>query len=123
MALMIASGLAANRTLAVMQTQSSGATLADSTSPQVRLPGTIFVSQAGAIYAISGSSVHRLPLPRGGDWTQPRVLPDGSLLVIRRFDAYSDLYHVSAAGRVISQMTSDGQATTNGTLHLDHWIL
>jgi Tol biopolymer transport system component len=122
-ALMIASGLAANRTLAVLQTHTTAASLISTTSPQVRLPGTIYVSQEGSIYAISGSSVRRLALPTGGDWTQPRVLADGSLLVIRRFDAYSDLYHVGASGRVLSRLTSDEQSTTNSTLSLDHWIL
>jgi hypothetical protein len=81
------------------------------------------VSQQRAIYAISGSSVRRLPLPAGGDWTQPRVLADGSLLVIRRFDAYSDLYHVSALGRVLSRLTVDDPSTANRTLQLDHWVL
>lgn len=123
MALMIASGLAANRTLAVLQTHTTAVSLISTTSPQVRLPGRIYVSQEGSIYAISGSSVRRLALPAGGDWTQPRVLADGSLLVIRRFDAYSDLYHVGASGRVQSRMTSDEQSTTNSTLSLDHWIL
>jgi hypothetical protein len=123
MALMIASGLAANRALAVLQTHTNAAALISTTTPQVRLPGTIYVSQEGSIYAISGSKVRRLALPSGGDWTQPRVLPDGSLLVIRRFDAYSDLYRVSASGRVLSRMTSDDPSTTNRTLQLDHWVL
>ena len=121
--LMIASGLSANRALAMLQTHTTAAALINTTSPQVRLQGTIYVSQEGSIYAISGSSVRRLALPSGGDWTQPRVLADGSLLVIRRFDAYSDLYHVAASGRVLTRMTSDDQSTTNGTLSLDHWIL
>jgi Tol biopolymer transport system component len=123
LALMVASGLAANRTLAVLQTHTTAAALIDTTSPQVRLPGTIYVSQQGAIYSISGSTVRRLALPSGGDWTQPRVLGDGSLLVVRRFDEYSDLYHVSASGHVLSQMTSDDQSSTNPTLQLDHWVL
>ena len=89
----------------------------------MRLRGTIFVSQDGAIYAISGSRVRRLPLPAGGAWIQPRALPDGSLVVVRRFDEYSDLYHVSAAGKVIAQMTDNDQATSNKTLQLDHWVL
>ena len=80
-------------------------------------------ARRASIYAISGSTVRRLALPAGGDWTQPRVLPDGSLLVIRRFDAYSDLYHVSAAGRVLSRMTADDASTSNQTLQLDHWVL
>ncbi len=122
-ALMVASGLVANRALAVLQSHPTAAALVSSTSPQVRLPGTIYVSQEGAIYAISGSEVRRLALPSGGDWTQPRVLADGSLLVVRRFDAYSDLYHVSTAGRVLSRMTSDDPATSNQTLQLDHWVL
>jgi len=122
-ALMIASGLVANRTLAVLQTHTIAAALINTTSPQVRLPGTIYVSQEGAIYAISGSSVRRLALPAGGIWTQPRVLADGSLLVIRRFDEYSDLYHVSVTGQVLAQLTSDDESTANQTLQLDHWIL
>jgi Tol biopolymer transport system component len=121
--LMAFSGLAANRALAASQTRGGSASLVNTTSPEVRLPGTIFVSQEGAIYTITGSSVRRLPLPSGGAWMQPRVLPDGTLLVVRRFDAYSDLYHVSAAGHVISQVTADGQSTSNRTLQLNHWIL
>src|ERR1700680_483824 len=122
-ALMLASGLVANRTLAVLQTRTTAAALINTTSPQVSLPGTIYLSQEGSIYAISGSSVRRLALPTGGDWTQPRVLADGSLLVIRRFVAYSDLYHVDASGRVLTRMTSNDSSTTNSTLALDHWIL
>ena len=122
-ALMIVSGLAANRALAVLQTHTTAAALINTTSPQVRLPGTIYVSQEGSIYAISGSSVRRLALPSGGDWTQPRVLR-GRLAAgdpqVRRV-----LRPVSrgASGRVLSRMTSDDQSTTNGTLQLDHWIL
>ena len=122
-ALMILSGLLANRALAVLQTRTTAAALINTTSPQVRLPGTIYVSQDGSIYAISGSKVRKLSLPSGGDWTQPRVLADGSLLVIRRFDEYSDLYHVTSTGRVMSRLTSDDQSTTNATLQLNHWIL
>lgn len=117
------SGFAANRALAALQSHGSSVSLVSATSPQVRLHGTIFVSQDGAIYAINGSGVRRLPLPAGGDWTQPRVLPDGSLLAVRRFDEYSDLYHVSVAGRVLAQMTDNDQATSNRTLQLNHWIL
>jgi hypothetical protein len=120
---MIVSGLLANRALAVLQTHTTAAVLINTTRPQVRLPGTIYVSQEGAIYAITGSKVHELALPSGGDWTQPRVLADGSLLVIRRFDAYSDLYHVTSTGRVLSRLTSDDESTSNETLPLDHWIL
>ena len=69
--LMIASGLSANRALAMLQTHTTAAALI-TTSPQVQLQGTIYVSQEGSIYAISGSSVRRLALPSGGDWTQPR---------------------------------------------------
>src|SRR5579862_6079699 len=122
-ALMLASGLVANRTLAVLQTHATTASLISTTSPQVKLPGTVYVSQENSIYAISGSTVRRLPLPGGGDWSQPRVLPDGSLLVIRRFDEYSDLYHVSAAGKVVSQMTDNDHSSSNKTLQLDHWVI
>lgn len=123
LALMVASGLAANRTLAAWQSHPTTAALVNTTSPQVRLPGTIYVSQEGSIYAISGSSIRRLALPSGGNWTQPRVLADGTLLVIRRFDASSDLYHVSTSGRVLNRLTSNDTSTSNQTIQLDHWIL
>ena len=42
--LMIASGLAANRALATLQTHTTAAALINTTSPQVRLPGTIYVN-------------------------------------------------------------------------------
>jgi Tol biopolymer transport system component len=122
-ALMVASGLAANRALAMLQSRPTTAALVNTTSPQVRLPGTIYVSQEGSIYAISGSSVRRLALPSRGNWTQPRALADGTLLVIRRFDASSDLYRVSAAGRVLMRLTSNDPSTSNQTIQLDHWIL
>ena len=90
----------------------------------MRLPGTIYVSQEGSIYAISGSGVRRLALPSGGDWTQPRVLADGSLLVIRRFDAYSDLYHVTAIRtRAEPDDVERSSRRAIETLQLDHWIL
>jgi hypothetical protein len=122
-AMMALCGFAANRSLAVLQTRTTAGSLVDTTSPQVRLPGTIFVSQDGAIYAIAGSGVRRLPLPAGGEWIQPRALPDGTLLAVRRFNQYSDLYHVTASGRVLSQMSADDQSTSNKTLQLDHWVL
>jgi Tol biopolymer transport system component len=122
-AMMALCGFAANRSLAVLQTRNSAGSLVDATSPQVRLPGTIFVSQNGAIYAIAASGVRRLNLPAGGAWIQPRALPDGTLLAVRRFSQYSDLYHVSAAGRVLSQMTGANQSTSNQTLQLNHWVL
>src|ERR1700730_3112289 len=103
LALMVASGLAANRTLAVLQSHANTAALVNTTSSQVRRPGRIYVSQDGSIYAISGSGIRRLALPSGGNWTQPRVLADGSLLVIRRFDASSDLDHATGSGPGMSR--------------------
>jgi len=122
-AMMALCGFAANRSLAALQTRNNAGSLVDTTRPQVRLPGTIFVSQDGAIYAIAGSSVRRLPLPAGGEWIQPRALPDGTLLAVRRFNQYSDLYHVTSSGRVLSQMTAGNQSSSNKTLQLDHWVL
>jgi Tol biopolymer transport system component len=122
-AMMALCGFAANRSLAALQTRTTAGSLVNTTSPQIRLPGTIFVSQDGAIYAIAGSTVRLLPLPSGGEWIQPRALPDGSLLAVRRFNQYSDLYHVTASGRVLNQMSAGDQSTSNKTLQLDHWVL
>src|SRR5439155_10734207 len=65
----------------------------------LRMPGTLYIAQAGAIYSLSAGRFHQLT-PESG-WTQPSLYPDQSrLLVVRRYHNYSDLYIMSRFGVV-----------------------
>jgi hypothetical protein len=90
--------------------------------PLQRLPGTLYLVQDGTLYRLlRGTFTPLLQSPGGAaGWSQPAVTANGqSLVVVRRDAAYSDLYLVSAAGNVQSQLTHDA----NPTVELNHWAL
>jgi hypothetical protein len=118
--LMVAVGFGVNRWLAAKEGGLTDASASlSATQPVLSMPGTIYVSENGTIYKIAGGSISALPLPRTGSWIQPHLLPDGSLLAVQRFDAYSDIYHVSADGAVLGRLTDDA----NTTLQQNHWAM
>ena len=103
--LMVAAGFGVNRWLSGKDDAASNVgTELSATQPVLAMPGAIYVSENGTIYKISNGSISVLPLPRSGSWMQPHVLSDGSLLVVQRFDAYSDIFHVSSDGKVLAQL-------------------
>jgi hypothetical protein len=116
---MVGVGFGVNRWLAAKGGLSDVSARLSATQPVLAMPGTIYVSENGTIYKIANGSISALPLPPTGSWVQPHVLSDGSLLVVQRFDAYSDIYHVSASGAVLGQLTND----SNSTLQQNHWAM
>ena len=119
-ALMALFGFGVNRWFAIHRSHLTtvATAKASATKPKFSLPGNIYISQGGSLYAINGGSITQLPLPNSGSWEQPAPLPDGSLLVVRRFQHYSDLYHISAGGEILAQLTDNANAKT---LQLNHW--
>jgi Tol biopolymer transport system component len=84
------------------------------------LPGTMYLSQSGAIYSLSAGRFHQLT-PEDG-WTQPALFPDGSsLLAVKRSYAYSDVYVLTRFGQVANQLTSNANQTRNPDTGLNHW--
>jgi Tol biopolymer transport system component len=75
------------------------------------LPGSLYVTQQGALYRLRAGSFTQLQ-PAGG-WTQPAVSRDGSRLVLvkRQFNV-SDLFLMDANGAVQSQVTHNGSTIT-----------
>ncbi|HEX7264964.1 MAG TPA: hypothetical protein VF383_12375 [Candidatus Dormibacteraeota bacterium] len=85
------------------------------------LPGTLYLSQSGAIYSLSVGRFHQLT-PESG-WSQPSLYPDGSnLLAVKKTGYYSDVYVLGRFGQVLRQVTNNQAPARN---HLDttamHW--
>ena len=97
-ALMIASGLAANRTLAVLQTHATTAALISTHEPAGAVAGHDLREPAGLDLRDLRIERAQAGAPAGWRLDAAARPADGSLLVIRRFDAYSDLYHVTRFG-------------------------
>jgi hypothetical protein len=86
----------------------------------IGLPGTLYLSQGGAIYTLSNGRFHQLT-PEDG-WTQPSLYPDGSaLLVVKRSPFFSDVYVMGRFGRISSQLTNNSRAPRNPDTGSDHW--
>jgi Tol biopolymer transport system component len=85
------------------------------TAPAV--PGTLYVSQAGAIYRFRNGTFAQITTESG--WTQPAVSPDGSeLAVVRRYQNWSDLYLMTPNGRVTALLTHD----YSPQMESNHWV-
>ncbi|MEA2628896.1 MAG: hypothetical protein QOJ10_1356, partial [Chloroflexota bacterium] len=60
------------------------------------LPGTLFLTQEGAVFSLSAGRFHQLT-PQGG-WTQLAPYSSGNLLAVKRDPLYSDVYVLSRLG-------------------------
>ena len=95
-------------------------TVASPRPTAVRLPGTLYLAQSGAIYSLSIGRFHQLT-PEDG-WTQPSLYPDGSqLLAVRRNDFYSDVYVLGRFGQVLRQVTNNAAPGRSNDTTLMHW--
>jgi Tol biopolymer transport system component len=123
--LMAGFGFGVNRFIASKQTAigtGQGAAKPTETHPQFTLPGTIYVAQGGALFALHGTNFTQLRGPEG--WMQPSLLPDGSgLLAVKQVaHYYSDLYLLGTDGSIKQQISHNGVSTPNGgDLSGNHW--
>ncbi len=78
-------------------------------TPTFSLPGTIYVSQAGRLYRLRAGQFTDMGLPADrGSWIQPAMATPGTLLVVARAEAYSDVYLIDAAsGAIIKKLTAN----------------
>ena len=127
--LMALFGYAVYRTLGHFSHLASGtgalATAQDPRSerPAIVLPGTIYVTQGGDLYALRNGEF-TLVAPHGdrGLWTQPAPLPDGRLVAVARADDHADVYLLDANGDVLAQLTHDkSPPRRDGSLEDNHW--
>jgi Tol biopolymer transport system component len=80
------------------------------------LPGTIYVTQGGAIYKYQGGRFIQVTSEQG--WTQPAAAPSGDELVaVKRDTNFSDIYLLQRSGRVVAQLTHNRSTTVEA----NHW--
>lgn len=84
-----------------------------------RLPGTLYVSQNGAIYAYSLGRFRQLTGEDG--WTQVSLTPDGNLLAVRRGVFSSDIYILNRFGRQLAQLTNNAAPKRSYDTGDNHW--
>ncbi len=88
----------------------------DAMAALVKLPGSVYVAQGGALYRLARGRFTRLTADDG--WMQPQASPDGSRLVaVKRTGNASDLFLLGVDGQVQAQLTHDGSRT----VELNHW--
>jgi hypothetical protein len=83
------------------------------------LPGTLFLTQSGAIYSLSAGRFHQLT-PQAG-WGQLALYPGNNLLAVKRSLLYSDVYVVSRLGRALRRVTNNTVPANNYDTSARHW--
>jgi hypothetical protein len=93
-------------------------------TPRLTLPGTIYLSQGGDLFALHGTAFTVvLTHSARGSWVQPALLQDGNLLVVSKNDVSSDLYEVRPDGSVVGRLISGaGSKLPDGSLVLNYWV-
>jgi hypothetical protein len=84
------------------------------------LPGTLFMTQSGAIYSFSAGRFHQLT-PVNSGWTQLAPYPGGRLLAVKRLLLYSDVFVLNRLGRVLRQLTHNTAPPRNYDPSVRHW--
>jgi hypothetical protein len=84
------------------------------------LPGTLFLSQSGALYKLTAGRFHQLTAEAG--WGQPSAYPNGQyLLAVKQERAYSDVYILNLYGTVVRQVTGNAAPPRNPDTGANHW--
>jgi hypothetical protein len=121
--LMVVSGIGSYIYLGTRQTHLAAApkepTAAVPSPGAFRLPGTLFLTQSGAIYSLSAGRFHQLT-PAAG-WTQLALYPGADLLAVNRSRLYSDVYILSRFGAVLRRLTNNTPTVRNTDTSARHW--
>jgi len=84
------------------------------------LPGTLYLTQSGAIYSLSSGRFHQLTAEAG--WSEPALAPNGQyMLAIKNGGYWSDVFALDLFGNIANQLTSNRSATGMTDPSLDHW--
>ncbi len=94
-------------------------TAASPRAQALTLPGTLYLTQSGAVYSLSAGRFHQLT-PEAG-WTQPSLYPDGSLLAVRQTPLYSDVYVLNRFGTPLRPLTNNAAPPRNNDTGANHW--
>ncbi len=104
--LMAAFGFGTYTLIGNLRTASTIARVVDplKSKTQVALPGSILLSQNGALYKLQGGSFTQLTPANG--WQQPAVLPNHNIVAVQRHSSYSNIAVLSPTGHLINWLTN-----------------
>lgn len=87
------------------------------------MPGTMFLTQNGAIYSFSAGRFHQLTKAgdNGTGWMQLSLYPGDDLLAVNRQVLYSDVYILDRFGKVLRKITNNNVAAGNADPSARHW--
>jgi hypothetical protein len=85
----------------------------------LRLPGTLYLAQSGAIYSLNTGRFRQLTPEKG--WMQPTLGKQGTLIVVRRYPSYSDLFVMNRFGRGLKRLTTNQAPPRNEDPGANHW--
>ena len=94
-------------------------TAAQPTPRGLMLPGTLFMSQQGALYSLNAGRYRQLTPEQG--WMQPSLMPNGNLLVVKRGTFHSDIYILNQFGRPLQQLTANQAPRRSYDTGDNHW--
>jgi Tol biopolymer transport system component len=119
--LMALFGLGVYHALGLFKTDTTQ-TAAKPTDEQTQfiLPGTLYLTQDGAIYSLHDGHFTRITASQRG-WQQPSLLPDGRLLAVARGAQSSDVYTLNPDGSVAQQLTQNAARGAHASIDLNHW--
>jgi hypothetical protein len=120
---MIISGLGSYMYLGSRQTNLAAAPQepgsASPTPGAFNLPGTLFLTQGGAVYSLSAGRFHQLT-PAAG-WTQLAAYSGDNLLAVKRGPLFSDVYVLSRLGKVLRRLTHNSAPPGSFDTEIMHW--
>ena len=94
-------------------------TAASPTPGAFRLPGTLFLTQNGAIYSLSAGRFHQITAAAG--WTQLANYPGDNLLAVKRSLLSSDVYILNRFGKELRRLTVNSVSSRNPDPSARHW--
>jgi hypothetical protein len=94
-------------------------TTASPTPGAFHLPGTLFLTQNGAIYSLSAGRFHQITAAAG--WTQLANYPGDNLLAVKRSLLSSDVYVLNRFGKVLRRITNNTAPARNPDPSARHW--
>ena len=94
-------------------------TVATPRSQGLRIPGTMYLVQAGALYSFSGGRFRQLT-PESG-WMQPSLASNGNILAVKQYPLFSDVYVLNRFGTPIRRLTNNVAPPRSPDQSSYHW--
>ena len=85
----------------------------------LRMTGTLYVIQSGALYAFTAGRFRQLT-PENG-WMQPSLAPNGNIIAVKRYPLFSDVYVLNRFGTPTRRLTNNVAPPRSPDQSSYHW--